>query len=152
MRGRDQISEFVRWVTNDHLRFIVAGFDLWAVSGHEAFARWWADPEFRRTGYWVNGEGVFKMAFTDRDEDHLLCSRFFEWNPTEPQEARHCEVHPDERAPDPDWSDPQDGTSSRQMIAVPVRNRPREPLPQYSSSGRLCFDGCTRGGSPGCLG
>lgn len=98
MRGRDQIAEFVDWITKDHLRFLDGGYDLWAITQREAYARWWADLEFRGLGYWVNAEGVFKLTYTDRSDDHLLCSELLEWNPIEPENARHYEPHVPEEA------------------------------------------------------
>lgn len=97
MKGRMQIAEYVDWVTNDHLRFLDGGYDLWAVDGNEAYARWWADLEFRGQGYWVEGEGVFKMTYAARGDRHLLCSEFLEWNPIGPDEANHYEPHPKDR-------------------------------------------------------
>lgn len=96
MTGRDQIAEFLHWVTVDNLRFLNGGYDLWAVNGNEAYARWWADLEFRGRGYWVNGEGVLKLSFTGRVGGQLLCSELHEWNPTEPETARHYEPYPED--------------------------------------------------------
>lgn len=94
MRGRTQIAEFAHWLTVEHLRFLNGGYELWAIDGSKAYVRWWADLEFRGQGYWTNGEGVLKLTFADRDNGHLLCSELLEWNPAEPEAARHYERYP----------------------------------------------------------
>ena len=94
MSGRDEIAAFWHWVTHERLRLYDGGYDLWAVRGSEAYARWWADIEVRSDGYWVEAEGVFKLSFSDRTGDHLLCGGLHEWNPIEPESARHYEPYP----------------------------------------------------------
>jgi ketosteroid isomerase-like protein len=93
MTGRDQIAAFWQLVTTEHIRLLDGGYDLWAVNGDEAYARWWADLELRGEGCWVEAEGVFKLTFPDR-VNHLLCSHLYEWNPIEPESARHYEPYP----------------------------------------------------------
>jgi len=93
MSGRDQIAEFWVLVNTEHIRFLDGGYDLWAVNGNEAYARWWADIELREEGCWVKAEGVFKLTFSDRVDRHLLCSQLYEWNPIEPESARHYEAY-----------------------------------------------------------
>lgn len=93
MTGRDQIAEFWRWVTTKRIRFLDGGYDLWAVSGDQAFARWWSDFEIRGEGYWVKAEGVFKLKFS-RINGQILCTELREWNPIEPESARQHEPRP----------------------------------------------------------
>jgi hypothetical protein len=88
------IAEYWHFITVEHLRFLDGGHDLWAVSGDEAYARWWADLEFREEGFWVSGEGVFKLKFGERVGDRVLCSELREWVPYEPEHARHFEPYP----------------------------------------------------------
>ena len=94
MSNRDEIAEFWHQVTTEHIRFLDGGYDLWAVNGNEAYARWWADFEIRGEGYWVNAEGVFKLSFSDRVGGQLLCGQLLEWNPIEPESARHYGPYP----------------------------------------------------------
>lgn len=97
MRGREQIAEFWHWVTTEQIRLLNGGYDLWGVNGDEGYARWWADLELTGLGYWVNAEGVFKLTFSDRVNGQLLCSHLHEWNPIEPESARHYEPYPGDR-------------------------------------------------------
>ena len=97
MTGRDQIAAFWVLVTTEHIRFLNGGYDLWAVNGDEAYARWWADFELRGEGCWVEAEGVFKLTFSDRVDGHLLCNQLEEWNPIEPESARHYEPYPGDK-------------------------------------------------------
>lgn len=98
MSGRDQIREFWVLVTTEHIRFLDGGYDLWAVEEDEAYARWWTDFEVRGEGFWVEAEGVFKLTFSDRHNHRLLCSELLEWNPIEPESARHYEPHPGDQS------------------------------------------------------
>jgi hypothetical protein len=93
MTGRDQIAEFWGWVTKERIRFFDGGYDLWAVNGDEAYARWWADLEIREEGYWAKAEGVLKLKFS-QSNGQVLCSELREWNPIEPDSARQYEPHP----------------------------------------------------------
>ena len=84
-------------MTNEQVRIFDGGYDLWAVNGNEAYARYWADIELRKEGYWVEAEGVFKLTFSGRSDAHLLCDKLHEWNPIEPESARHHEPHPGDK-------------------------------------------------------
>ncbi|MDJ0923526.1 MAG: nuclear transport factor 2 family protein [Acidimicrobiia bacterium] len=98
MKGRAQIAEFWHWVLTERIRFLDGGHDLWAVNRNEAYARWWADIELRGEGCWVPAEGVFKLSFSNRIDGHLVCDQLQEWNPIEPESARHYEPHPKDRS------------------------------------------------------
>jgi hypothetical protein len=93
MTGRQQIAEYWRYVTTDLSRFIDGGFDLWAVEGGNAFARWWADAEILGEGYWVDAEGILRLTFVDRHDGQLVCSELLEWNPAIPESHHHRETH-----------------------------------------------------------
>jgi hypothetical protein len=93
MTGRQQIAEYWRYVTIDLSRFIDGGFDLWAVEGEKAFARWWADAEILGEGYWVDAEGILRLTFVDRLDGQLVCSELLEWNPAIPEPHHHRETH-----------------------------------------------------------
>lgn len=93
MKGREQIEEYWQYVTVDLSRFIVGGFDLWAVFGPRAFARWWADAEILGEGYWVDAEGILRLTFADRTDSQLQCSELLEWNPAIPDSHHHTGTH-----------------------------------------------------------
>jgi len=93
MTGRGQIAEYWHRVTVELSRFIDGGFDLWAVRGDKAFARWWADAELRGEGYWVEAEGILRLTFVDRLGEQLVCQELLEWNPVIPASHHHNEVH-----------------------------------------------------------
>ena len=83
MSGRDQIAEFWQWVTNEQIRILDGGYDLWAVNGNEAYARYWADIELRKEGYWV--EAVFTIV--DATVPEVIIS-----TPTDGQELQSSTV------------------------------------------------------------
>lgn len=97
MTGRQQIAEYWEHVTVDLSRFIDGGFDLWAVDGDRAFARWWADAEILGEGYWVDAEGILRLTFVDRVDERLLCGELLEWNPAIPEAHHHRETHEADR-------------------------------------------------------
>lgn len=97
MKGRGQIAEYWHHVTIELSRFIDGGFDLWAVEGDKAFARWWADADIREEGYWVDAEGILRLTYADRLDGQLLCSELLEWNPPIPESHHHRETHPADR-------------------------------------------------------
>ena len=93
MRGRRQIADYWHWVTVELSRFLDGDYDLWAVKGDQAFARWWADAELREAGYWVEAEGVLKLTFVDRVDGRLLCRELLEWNAAITETEHHYEPY-----------------------------------------------------------
>lgn len=93
MSGKKQIEEYWHWVTVELSRFLDGGFDLWAVTGSTALARWWADAEIRDAGHWVEAEGVLRLTFADRLDGQLVCSELLEWNPAIPESHHHTDPH-----------------------------------------------------------
>lgn len=94
MSGRNQIADYWHWVTVELSQFLNGGYDLWAVNRNEAYARWWVDAKLRDDGYWIKAEGVLRLSFSDRLDDHLLCGQLLEWNPVIPETAHHYEPYP----------------------------------------------------------